>query len=253
MNADPDRAAEGWADNAWVRTEQAGAIVYLTLNRAAKYNVLSAAMMEALKSTLGAIGADPSIHVVVLRAEGRAFSAGHDLTEMGAEAGVALMLVIRALPQPVIAQVQGVATAAGCQLVAMCDLAIASSEARFAVSGINLGLFCSTPAVALSRNLLQKPALEMLLTGEFISAETAREYGLVNRVVAPEQLSDEVAKLAATIAGKSPAAISAGKRLFYQQRELPIVAAYAQAGEVMAANAVQKDARRGIAKFTRRG
>jgi len=264
MNADPDRAAEGWADNAWVRTEQAGAIVYLTLNRAAKYNVLSAAMMEALKSTLGAIGADPSIHVVVLRAEGRAFSAGHDLTEMGAEAGVedmralfascsALMLVIRALPQPVIAQVQGVATAAGCQLVAMCDLAIASSEARFAVSGINLGLFCSTPAVALSRNLLQKPALEMLLTGEFISAETAREYGLVNRVVAPEQLSDEVAKLAATIAGKSRAAIRAGTRLFYQQRELPIVAAYAQAGEVMAANAVQKDARRGIAKFTRRG
>jgi enoyl-CoA hydratase/carnithine racemase len=250
--------------DAWVRTAHSGAIVYLTLNRAAKYNVLSAAMIEALRGTLAAIGSDAGVHVVVLRAEGRAFCAGHDLTEMGAEAGEeelralfaacsSLMLAIRELPQPVIAQVQGVATAAGCQLVAMCDLAVASSEARFAVSGINLGLFCSTPAVALSRNLLQKPALEMLLTGEFISAETAREYGLVNRVVAPELLDEEVAKLAATIASKSPAAIRAGKRLFYQQRELPIAAAYAQAGEVMAANAVQDDARRGIAKFTRRG
>jgi enoyl-CoA hydratase/carnithine racemase len=264
MNANPDRASESGATETWVRREQSGAIVYLTLNRAAKYNVLSAAMMEALKSALAQIGSDSSARVVVLRAEGRAFSAGHDLTEMGAAAGVedmralfaacsALMLAIRALPQPVIARVQGVATAAGCQLVAMCDLAVASSEARFAVSGINLGLFCSTPAVALSRNLLQKPALEMLLTGEFISAETAREYGLVNRVVAPELLDEEVAKLAATIAAKSPAAISAGKRLFYQQREMPIVAAYAQAAEVMAANAVQDDARRGIAQFTRRG
>lgn len=264
MNANPDRASDSDPVDEWVRSEQTGAIVYLTLNRAAKYNVLSAAMMDALKAALGKIAADPSVHVVVLRAEGRAFSAGHDLTEMGAEASVedmralfaacsTLMLTIRALPQPVIARVQGVATAAGCQLVAMCDLAIASSEARFAVSGINLGLFCSTPAVALSRNLLQKPALEMLLTGDFISAETAREYGLVNRVVVPELLDEEVAKLAASIAGKSPAAISAGKRLFYQQRELPIVAAYAQAGEVMAANAVQDDARRGIAKFTRRG
>jgi enoyl-CoA hydratase/carnithine racemase len=264
VNANPERAAETAPSEPWVRTEQSGAVAYVTLNRASKYNVLSAAMMEALRSTLGIIATDSTVRVVVLRADGRAFSAGHDLTEMGAESGVdemralfaacsTLMLTIRALPQPVIARVQGVATAAGCQLVAMCDLAVASSEARFAVSGINLGLFCSTPAVALSRNLLQKPALEMLLTGEFISAETARDYGLVNRVVAPEALDEEVAKLAAAIAEKSPAAISAGKRLFYQQRELPLVAAYAQAGEVMAANAVQEDARRGIAKFTRRG
>jgi enoyl-CoA hydratase/carnithine racemase len=247
-----------------VRAEQADAVAYLTLNRAAKYNVLSAAMMEALRSTLQSVASDPSVHVIVLRAEGRAFSAGHDLTEMGAEAGQqelrelfaacsTLMLMIRSLPQPVIASVQGVATAAGCQLVAMCDLAVASTEARFAVSGINLGLFCSTPAVAISRNLLQKPALEMLLTGDFISAERARELGLVNRVVAPEHLDDEVGKLARSIAAKSPAAISAGKRLFYQQRELSITEAYARAGEVMASNAVHEDARAGIAKFTRRG
>jgi enoyl-CoA hydratase/carnithine racemase len=220
-------------------------------------------MMEALRSTLLSVSADPSVHVIVLRAEGRAFSAGHDLTEMGAEAGQdelralfavcsTLMLTIRSLPQPVIARVQGVATAAGCQLVAMCDLAVASSDARFAVSGINLGLFCSTPAVALSRNLLQKPALEMLLTGDFISAERARELGLVNRVATPEHLDEEVGKLAEAIAAKSPAAISAGKRLFYQQRELPITEAYVRAGEVMASNAVHDDARQGIARFTRR-
>lgn len=263
MNANLEATSESAAVEAWVRSEQSGAVAYLTLNRAAKYNVLSAAMMEALRRTLLAVSADPSVHVIVLRAEGRAFSAGHDLTEMGAEADEndlrvlfaacsTLMLTIRSLPQPVIARVQGVATAAGCQLVAMCDLAVASSEARFAVSGINLGLFCSTPAVALSRNLLQKPALEMLLTGDFISAERARELGLINRVAAPDQLDEEVGKLAEGIAAKSPAAISAGKRLFYQQRELSIAEAYDCAGEVMASNAVQEDARKGIAKFTRR-
>jgi enoyl-CoA hydratase/carnithine racemase len=264
MNANSERLPDAAAAEVWVRTAQTGAVAYLTLNRAAKYNVLSAAMIEALRGTLLSLSAEPSVHAIVVRAEGRAFSAGHDLTEMGADAGEpelrslfaacsTLMLTIRGLPQPVIASVQGVATAAGCQLVAMCDLAVASTDARFAVSGINLGLFCSTPAVALSRNLLQKPALEMLLTGDFISAARAREYGLINRVVPPEHLDEEVSQLAEIIAAKSPAAISAGKKLFYQQLELPIGEAYIRAGEVMATNAVHADARSGIAKFTRRG
>ena len=264
MSATTERPTDCTDQDAWVRCERDGAIARLSLNRAAKYNVLSAPMIGALKAALECIGADPTVRVVVLGAEGRAFSAGHDLTEMGPDAGVdqlralfaacsELMLTIQHLPQPVIARVQGVATAAGCQLVAMCDLAVASSEARFAVSGINLGLFCSTPSVALSRNLLQKPAMEMLLTGEFIDAQTARERGLVNRVVPREALDAEVDKLAATIAAKSPAAIAAGKRLFYEQRELPIAAAYVKAADVMATNAVMEDARRGIAKFIRGG
>jgi len=246
-----------------VRVELRGGVARVTLNRAAKYNVLSAAMMASLKSELERLGADPGVRVIVLAAEGRAFSAGHDLNEMGADVDLEgmralfascseLMLAIRRLPQPVIARVQGLATAAGCQLVAMCDLAVASSDARFAVSGINLGLFCSTPSVALSRNVPQKPALEMLLTGDFIDAATARERGLVNRVVPPEALDAEVASLAASIVAKSPAAVAAGKRLFYAQRDLSIEAAYSLAGEVMAHNATLEDARCGIARFTKR-
>jgi len=251
------------ADPPLVRVEHRGFVARLTLNRAAKYNVLSAAMMSCLRETLEQLGADRSVRAIVLAAEGRAFSAGHDLTEMGSEVDLEgmralfvtcseLMLTIRRLPQPVIARVQGVATAAGCQLVAMCDLAVASSEARFAVSGINLGLFCSTPAVALSRNVLQKPALEMLLTGDFIDAQTARERGLVNRVVAPDALDAEIEALTASIVAKSPAAVAAGKRLFYAQSELSIEAAYALAGDVMANNATMNDARQGIARFTKR-
>ena len=209
------------------------------------------------------LASDREIRVIVLAAQGRAFSAGHDLSEMGPEVGIDamralfgacgdLMMTIQGLPQPVIAQVQGVATAAGCQLVATCDLAVASSDARFAVSGINLGLFCSTPAVALSRNMLQKPALEMLLTGDFIDAQTARERGLVNRVVPPDALDAEVEKLATSIASKSPEAIAAGKRLFYQQRELTLAAAYKQASDVMAQNAILSDAQTGIARFSKR-
>jgi enoyl-CoA hydratase/carnithine racemase len=220
-------------------------------------------MIAALKEALATLAGDAPIRAIVLAAEGKAFSAGHDLTELGAERSVEelralfadcseLMLAIQRQPQPVIARVQGVATAAGCQLVAMCDLAVASSTARFAVSGINLGLFCSTPAVALSRNVPRKPALEMLLTGDFIDAATARERGLVNRVVAPEALDEEVARLTAAIAAKSAAAVAAGKRLFYEQLELGIAAAYARAGEVMACNAAEPDARRGIAAFTKR-
>lgn len=247
-----------------VRLEGDGPVRRLTLSHGAKYNVLSSAMIEALKLKLEEVAADPAIRVVVLAADGRAFCAGHDLGEMGAEAGLEdlralfaacseLMLTIQRMPQPVIARVQGVAAAAGCQLVAMCDLAVASSDARFAVSGINLGLFCATPSVALSRNVAQKPALEMLLTGDFIDAATARERGLVNRVVAPETLDAEIDALAGTIASKSPAAIAAGKRLFYRQRELGIEAAYAAAGEVMARNAILEETQAGIAKFSKRG
>ena len=262
MNATAGESRQG-APAPLLRLERRGPVMQLTLQHGAKYNVLSAAMLAALQNAFDAIAADREVRVVVLAAEGRAFSAGHHLNEMGGEVTHEelhtlfrscneLMLTIQRLPQPVIARVQGVATAAGCQLVAMCDLAVASSEARFAVSGINVGLFCSTPAVALSRNVPQKVALEMLLTGEFIDAHTAYARGLINRVVAPELLDAEVEKLALSIAGKSPAAISAGKRLFYQQRELPIAAAYARAGEVIADNATWEDARRGIARFTKR-
>jgi len=251
-------------DGALVRVETQGAVARLTLQHGTKFNVLSRAMIAELVRVLEKLGADPSVRVVVLAADGRAFCAGHDLAEMGAEADLdslrelfaacsELMLVIQRLPQPVIARVHGVAAAAGCQLVAMCDLAVAASDARFAVSGINLGLFCATPSVALSRNVPQKPALEMLLTGDFIDAATARERGLVNRVVASEALDAEIEALALSIAAKSPAAIAAGKRLFYQQRELTIEAAYRAAGEVMATNAVMQETQAGIAKFTKRG
>jgi len=259
MNPEPVPAPEA----PLVRIDRQGPVAHLTLNHGTKYNVLSRAMIAALKAALESVAAEREVRVVVLAADGRAFSAGHDLNEMGAEASLEdlrglfadcsdLMLTIQRLPQPVIARVQGVAAAAGCQLVAMCDLAVASSDARFAVSGINLGLFCSTPSVALSRNVLAKPALEMLLTGDFIDAATARERGLVNRVVAAAELDAEVGRLAESIAAKSPAAIAAGKRLFYRQRELGIEAAYRAAGEVMAENAVLADTQAGIARFTKK-
>jgi len=248
----------------WVRVEHRGPVAWLFLNRPTKYNALSAAMLSALLDALAALAKDPATRVIVLAAEGKAFSAGHDLNEMGADRALddfralfarcsELMLAIQRQPQPVIARVQGIATAAGCQLVAMCDLAVASSNARFAVSGINLGLFCATPSVPLSRNVPRKQAMEMLLTGEFIDAATARERGLVNRVVAPELLDAEVDRLAASIAAKSPAAIAAGKQLFYRQLEMGIEAAYLAAGEAMACNAIIDDARHGIGQFTKRG
>ena len=251
------------ADTPLVELTRAGAVARLTLNHPAKYNVLSTPMLAALEAELDALATDTTVRVVVIAATGRAFSAGHDLKELGEAAGLEslrtlfaacsrLMLKIRRLPQPVIARVQGVATAAGCQLVAMCDLAVASQDARFAVSGINVGLFCSTPAVPLSRNLPRKFALEMLLTGDFIDAATARERGLVNRVVPAEALDAEIERLAGAIAAKSPAAVAAGKQLFYDQLELGLEAAYTLAGEVMACNAVGEDARRGIESFSAR-
>ncbi|SAK46910.1 enoyl-CoA hydratase [Caballeronia catudaia] len=220
--------------------------VALTLNRPDAFNALSEAMLEALERALKDIAASDA-RVVVLAGAGRAFCAGHDLKEMRAEPALdyyrqlfarcsRLMLTIQRMPQPVIARVHGIATAAGCQLVAMCDLAVSSSDARFAVSGVNLGLFCSTPSVALSRNVSRKAAFEMLVTGEFIDAATARERGLVNRVAPPGELDDAVRSLAATIAAKPREAVAAGKGLFYRQLETGIEAAYALASETMACN-----------------
>ncbi|MGF1639747.1 MAG: enoyl-CoA hydratase [Rhodospirillales bacterium] len=238
----------------------ADGIATLTLNRPDKFNALSVALLTALQRELDAIADDRSVRVVVLAGNGRAFCAGHDLKEMrdnpGRQAIEALfaqcsrvMLALTRLPQPVIARVHAVATAAGCQLVATCDLAVAAEEARFAVSGVNLGLFCSTPMVALTRNLPRKQAMEMLLTGDFIDAPTALHYGLVNRVVPGDRLDAAVADLAARIGAKSPAAISFGKQLFYKQLEEGMEAAYQFAGETMTCNMMTDDAQQGIDAF----
>jgi enoyl-CoA hydratase/carnithine racemase len=204
--------------------------------------------------------ADATARVVVIAASGKAFCAGHDLKEMRAAPSLdyyerlfarcgRMMLTIQRLAVPVIARVQGTATAAGCQLVAMCDLAVASSDARFAVSGINVGLFCSTPSVALSRNLSRKAAFEMLVTGDFISADEARVQGLVNRVAAPDALDAEVERLVASIVAKPQVAIAAGKGLFYRQLEQPIDTAYADAGRTMACNMMDEAALEGVQAF----
>lgn len=235
-------------------------VTTLTLNRGERFNPLSEEMLAALQSEIDAIAADPAVRVVVIAAQGKAFCAGHDLKQMRASPSAAyykrlfdqcskLMLSIQQMPQPVIARVQGIATAAGCQLVAMCDLAVASSEARFAVSGVNYGLFCSTPSVGLSRNVPRKQAMEMLLTGDFIDARTALERGLVNRVVAPEALDEEVGRLVASILAKPAVAIAMGKQMFYRQAEMGIAAAYQLAGETMACNMMDEAALEGVQAF----
>ncbi|MCE2659867.1 MAG: enoyl-CoA hydratase [Rubrivivax sp.] len=235
-------------------------VVVLTLNRPDAFNALSEAMLEALQAALDTVAHDAAARVVVLRAAGKAFCAGHDLKEMRREPSQAyyerlfgqcarMMLSIQRLPVPVIAQVQGIATAAGCQLVAQCDLAVASSEARFAVSGVNLGLFCATPSVTLSRNLGRKAAFEMLVTGRFISAEEALAKGLVNRVVAPDVLGAEVAALADSIVAKPPVALAMGKQLFYRQLEVGIEQAYVDAGQTMACNMMDEAALEGVQAF----
>ena len=240
-------------------TDERG-VVALTLNRPAAFNALSEGMLAALATELDAIAKDEAARVVVLGAAGKAFCAGHDLKEMRAEPSLdyyqrlfaqcsQVMLAVQRLPVPVIARVQGIATAAGCQLVAMCDLAVASSEARFAVSGVNLGLFCSTPSVALSRNLSRKAAFEMLVTGGFISADEARVKGLVNRVAEPDRLDAEVESLVASIVAKPQAAIAMGKALFYRQLEAGIDAAYADAGQTMACNMMDASALEGFQAF----
>ncbi|MEZ5579817.1 MAG: enoyl-CoA hydratase [Candidatus Competibacteraceae bacterium] len=242
-----------------LRQDEAG-VATLTLNRPKQYNALSQAMLGALQAALDTVAADETIRVVVIAGSGAAFCAGHDLKDMRAHNDPAfhsalfaqcgqVMLTINRLPQPVIARVHGIATAAGCQLVAACDLAVASDNARFAVSGINVGLFCSTPGVALSRNLGRKQALEMLLTGEFIDAPTAQRQGLINRVTPLEQLDAEIWRLADAICGKSSLAIRMGKELFYRQLGLPLEEAYACASEAMACNMNSEDAREGIDAF----
>jgi enoyl-CoA hydratase/carnithine racemase len=243
-----------------LRSQDARGLVTLRLNRPQAFNALSETMLQTLQREFDAIAADESVRVVVLAAEGKAFCAGHDLKEMRATPSLnyyqrlfaecsKVMLTVQRLPVPVIARVHGVATAAGCQLVAMCDLAVASSTAKFAVSGVNFGLFCSAPSVALSRNVLRKAAFEMLVTGDFISAEEAKERGLINRVAEPEQLDAEVEKLVASIIAKPRVAVAMGKELFYRQAELGITAAYEAAGETMACNMMDEAALEGVQAF----
>ncbi|ASM78027.1 enoyl-CoA hydratase [Vitreoscilla filiformis] len=243
-----------------LRSQDARGAVTLTLNRPQAFNSLSEAMLTALLDELNALAKDESVRVVVLAAAGKAFCAGHDLKEMRAEPSLdyyqklfaqcaKVMMAVQRLPVPVVAKVHGIATAAGCQLVAMCDLAVAASTARFAVSGVNLGLFCATPAVALSRNLGRKAAFEMLVTGEFISAEEARVKGLVNRVAVPEELDAEVERLVASIVAKPRVAVSLGKALFYRQLESGIEAAYVDAGQTMACNMMDDSALEGVQAF----
>lgn len=252
-------AVEESAESILLREEEDG-ICTLTLNRPAQYNALSGEMLSALQEALDEVGARRDIRVVIIAANGKAFCAGHDLKEMRSSEDRAfhqalfercgkMMMSINKLPQPVIASVQGIATAAGCQLVANCDLAVAAEEARFAVSGINVGLFCSTPAVPLSRNLPRKQAMEMLLTGDFISASTALQYGLVNRVVSAAELPGASRELAAKIVAKSPLSIGLGKEMFYRQLGMDLSEAYAFASERMACNMDSEDAREGIDAF----
>ena len=235
-------------------------VVTLTLNRPEAFNALSEGLLEALQSALDRVAADERARVVVIAAAGRAFCAGHDLKEMRAEPSQAyyeqlfaqcgrMMMTVQQLPVPVVARVHGIATAAGCQLVAMCDLAVAARGTKFAVSGVNLGLFCSTPSVALSRNLPRKKAFEMLVTGDFIDADEARAQGLVNRVVEPDELDAEVERLVARIVGKPRVALALGKQLFYRQLEQGIDAAYADAGRTMACNMMDGAALEGVQAF----
>jgi len=242
------------------RSQDARGAVALTLNRPQAYNALSEALLAALQRELDSIATDEAVRVVVLAAEGKAFCAGHDLREMRAQPSQQyytrlfaqcsrMMLSLTRLPVPVIARVQGIATAAGCQLVAQCDLAVAASSARFAVSGVNLGLFCSTPGVPLSRNLARKRAFEMLVTGDFIDAREAQARGLVNRVVEPAELEAETERLVASIVAKPRVAVAMGKELFYRQAELGLASAYEAAGETMACNMMEEAALEGVQAF----
>ena len=262
MNIPADHAAEaarGDADPVLLRSDADG-IATLTMNRPRQFNAISLAMLEAMQAELDSIAADPSVRVVVLAGNGSAFSGGHDLKEMMAnrtEAFVGglfercsrVMLAMQALPQPVIARVHGIATAAGCQVVAACDLAVASTEARFATSGINFGLFCATPGVPVSRNVARKRAFEMLFTGEFIDAATALDWGLVNSVVPPSELDAELARLVGTLVKKPRAVIAAGKALFYEQLEARLPQAYAAASRAITRNMLGADAAEGVGAF----
>lgn len=235
-------------------------VATVTLNRPQQFNAMSEEVLAALQTTLDTIAADDAIRVVVLAAKGRAFCAGHDLKQMRANPSEdyynklfdqcsRMMMTINKMPQPVIARVQGLATAAGCQLVAACDLAVAVDTAVFATSGIRVGLFCATPAVAVSRNLARKQAMEMLLTGEFIDAQTAVQYGLINRAVPAAELDEAVQWFVEAIVSKSAVAVSMGKEMFYKQIEIGMAEAYEYASTVMACNMMAEDAGEGIDAF----
>lgn len=242
-----------------------GAVAHLTMNAPDRLNALSDEMIAALQAEFDTLREDPSVRAVIISGAGKAFCAGHDLKQMTAgrqnpDGGrayftdlfsrcTAMMLSIRSLPQPVIAQVHGIATAAGCQLVATCDLAVAADDTRFGVNGVNIGLFCSTPMVALSRNIPRKKAFEMLTTGQFIAAPRAEALGLINRSVPAAQLESETMDLANTLATKLGSAVRIGKRAFYEQLEQPLEQAYAYCGDVMVQNMMIRDTEEGIAAF----
>ena len=260
MNARNAAGAVQQSATAFVLRRDADGIATLTMNRGDRLNPLSSDMLSALQGELERIAADGSVRVVVLAGAGKHFCAGHDLREMRAHLDKAwqselfeqcsrMMLSLARLPQPVIARVQGVAVAAGCQLVSMCDLAVASEVAQFALPGIKSGLFCTTPGVGVSRNVSRKHAMEMLLTGDLIDARTAERWGLVNRVVPPEKLDEEIAMLARKIASYSPAVVQLGKQSFYEQVEESMSHAYALASDGMACNMMLEDAAEGIDAF----
>ncbi|MFQ1700848.1 enoyl-CoA hydratase [Loktanella agnita] len=245
--------------------EDAASVATLTMNAPERLNALSDAMLAALQQAFDTIANDPEIRVIILRGNGKAFCAGHDLKEMQAgrqanDGGAAyfkdlfdrcsaLMQRIQSLPQPVIAQVHGIATAAGCQLVATCDMAVAADETRFGVNGVNIGLFCSTPMVALSRNIGRKAAFEMLTTGRFANAREAQEMGLINWAVHADALERETMQLAATVASKLPAAVKVGKEAFYQQAQMSVADAYRFTGDVMVHNMLDRDTDEGVTAF----
>jgi enoyl-CoA hydratase/carnithine racemase len=257
MHANPTLAQE----TPFVVTTLANGVATLKLNRPDRFNPLSSQMIAALHSELDAVANDSSVRVVILAAEGKGFPAGHDLKEMRAHTGdkawqrelfdacSRMMIALTEMPQPVMARVHGIATAAGCQLVSMCDLAVAADTATFAMPGVNIGVFCSTPAVGVVRNIGRKRAMEMLLTGELIDAQTALAWGLVNRVVPAEKLDVEIQRFTNIILSRSPATIRMGKQAFYAQVDRPLAPAYKTASEVMACNLLLEDAAEGMDAF----
>ena len=262
MNA-PTPRTTGIEPGRLVERSDADGVTTLTLNRPQQFNAISSALLGEFEAALESIAADSSVRVVIIAGAGKAFCAGHDLKEMREHrdrsfiqnifdrfSGV--MVKLTRLPQPVIARVHGVAAAAGCQLVAQCDLAVASTEARFATSGVKYGIFCNTPGVPLARDVGRKRAMEMLLTGDFIDAAAALSYGLVNRVVAPERLDDEVASLVRAVLDKTPITVAAGKKIFYEQIESGLERAYALASDAMTCSFMTEDAIEGIDAFSQK-
>jgi enoyl-CoA hydratase/carnithine racemase len=257
MGAEAKTLAQGH----FVLSARSGEVATLTLNRPERFNPLSTEMIAELQAELDTVAADSSVRVVILAAQGRGFSAGHDLKEMRAHAGdkvwqrklfddcSRMMMTVTQLPQPVIARVHGIATAAGCQLVSMCDLAVAADTAKFAMPGVNIGVFCSTPAVGVARNIGRKRAMEMLITGEPIDAQTALSWGLVNRVVPAQKLDPEIQRFVDIVLARSAATIKLGKQTFYRQIDRSLQAAYDVASETMASNLLLDDAAEGIDAF----